>query len=331
MLIDRKHVGWAAGTAAAAAAAVGVYVLDAPRHLSGPNGSTAVGLTLGGVALGVMAFCAGLGLKRRVPHWPLGRAQTWMRGHLWLGLLVVLLVALHAGWRWGGPMTAALWILLITVTVSGIVGLVLQQVIPNAITQRVRGETVAQQVDRELAGLASLAEDLLFVLDGGPDPALRSRLKFVAPAWADTDAQGDHDPLADLQVRVLDLREKRQPGSKGRSQIERFSPCFEQGVAPLRQFHDEHLAGYLSGSAASPLHDATVAAASFDELRRSLPPAATPGADALEALCTRRRELLTQRRLQRWLHAWLIVHVPLSWLLLVLSAVHAVVALRYGS
>ena len=32
---------------------------------------------------------------------------------------------------------------------------------------------------------------------------------------------------------------------------------------------------------------------------------------------------------QRWLHAWLLVHVPLAMGLLVLVAVHAIVALRY--
>jgi len=39
--------------------------------------------------------------------------------------------------------------------------------------------------------------------------------------------------------------------------------------------------------------------------------------------------LTRQARLHRWLHAWLLVHVPLSIALILLGAVHAVVALRY--
>ena len=36
-----------------------------------------------------------------------------------------------------------------------------------------------------------------------------------------------------------------------------------------------------------------------------------------------------QKRLQHWLHGWLLVHVPLSMALLLLALVHTVVSLRY--
>jgi len=49
----------------------------------------------------------------------------------------------------------------------------------------------------------------------------------------------------------------------------------------------------------------------------------------LEGICEERRQLLVQRRLHLWMHGWLLVHVPLSFALLVLTAVHAVLSLRY--
>jgi len=49
----------------------------------------------------------------------------------------------------------------------------------------------------------------------------------------------------------------------------------------------------------------------------------------LEEICEERRQLLAQRRMHLWLHGWLLVHVPLSFALLVLTAVHAVLSLRY--
>ena len=49
----------------------------------------------------------------------------------------------------------------------------------------------------------------------------------------------------------------------------------------------------------------------------------------LETLCDERRQLADQERLHRWLHVWLLVHIPLSVLLLVLGVAHAVVALYY--
>jgi hypothetical protein len=39
--------------------------------------------------------------------------------------------------------------------------------------------------------------------------------------------------------------------------------------------------------------------------------------------------LAVQKRLHLWLHTWLMVHVPISFALLVLTAVHAVLSLRY--
>ncbi len=329
MLIDRKHSGWVVFTAAAAAAATVAYVLDAPRHLTGPRGSTALGITLGSVALAIMLFCAALGLKRRVPHLRLGRAQTWLRGHIWLGMLVVVLVALHAAFRVGGPLTLALWALMLVVTVSGIVGLVLQQVVPTVLTRSVAGETVAQQIDREVTGLAALADDVVFVFDGGTDTELRAKMKVQPPPWAGAEGNGD-PPQAVIQKKVLDLREKRIVNAKGRDQLDRFNPFFVEGCEPLRQFHAQHVAAYLRGGD-SDLAVAATARLTFDELRRSVAPAVQPGVDALEALCDRRRQLLTQRRLQRVLMAWLLFHVPLSWAFVALTIVHAVVALRYMS
>src|SRR5262249_14957868 len=51
--------------------------------------------------------------------------------------------------------------------------------------------------------------------------------------------------------------------------------------------------------------------------------------DQLQDFCDQRRQLGEQERLHRWLHAWLLVHVPLSIILFVLGAVHAVMALYY--
>jgi hypothetical protein len=51
--------------------------------------------------------------------------------------------------------------------------------------------------------------------------------------------------------------------------------------------------------------------------------------DDLENICDEEQQLIRQIRIYRWLHGWLLVHVPLSIALLVLGGVHAVMALRY--
>jgi hypothetical protein len=68
----------------------------------------------------------------------------------------------------------------------------------------------------------------------------------------------------------------------------------------------------------------------FDDLRQKSPAAVRPTIDQIEALCRRRSELTLQERLQFWLQAWLLVHLPLSIALVVLLAGHVYLALRFG-
>ena len=67
----------------------------------------------------------------------------------------------------------------------------------------------------------------------------------------------------------------------------------------------------------------------FTLLRRSVPPQFLDTLKDLEDICDEQRQLNRQAKLYHWLHAWLLVHVPLSIALLVLGGVHAVMALRY--
>ena len=51
--------------------------------------------------------------------------------------------------------------------------------------------------------------------------------------------------------------------------------------------------------------------------------------EEIQAWCDERRMLDVQVRLHHWLHGWLFVHVPFSFLLVMLTIWHAVVTLFY--
>jgi hypothetical protein len=51
--------------------------------------------------------------------------------------------------------------------------------------------------------------------------------------------------------------------------------------------------------------------------------------EEIQAWCDERRMLDLQTKLHHWLHGWLFVHVPISFLLLMLTAWHAFVTLFY--
>ena len=123
MQMDKTQRGWAfASLIIFLASAIG-YVIYALNATPRPSGGSAVGLFFGIVGFGFMIFAALLGARKRVPVWRLGRAQAWMRGHLWLGLLSLPMILFHGAFHFGGAMTQVLmWLLIITVGVLFLIG-----------------------------------------------------------------------------------------------------------------------------------------------------------------------------------------------------------------
>jgi len=77
------------------------------------------------------------------------------------------------------------------------------------------------------------------------------------------------------------------------------------------------------------LNDSGAAKSSFAAVKTLVPTSAHATVSDLEDICDEARQLSLQERLHRWLHGWLLVHIPLSLALILLGAVHAVMALRY--
>src|SRR5262249_38582599 len=110
---------------------------------------------------GVDDLRRGLGLRRKVPTWRLGRATTWMKGHLWLGLLSFPLIWLHAGFQLGSLLTIVLMVLFTLLGRSGMFGVVVQQFLPRLMMVEVRYETIYEQIDSVVAQLNAEAAALV--------------------------------------------------------------------------------------------------------------------------------------------------------------------------
>src|SRR5262249_6412526 len=100
---------------------------------------------------------------------------------------------------------------------------------------------------------------------------------------------------------------------------------------PLGAFYRNEMRPFLESPRrrGQRLADAPRASSTFANLRTVLPMAAHGTVADLEDICDEARQLLRQERLHRWLHGWLLLHIPLSSALILLSAVHAVMALRW--
>src|SRR5271154_2352198 len=85
MHMDKTQRGWGIASLIILAASTVGYIIYALSATPAPSGGSVVGLFFGITGFGFMIFAALLGARKRVPVWRLGRAQAWMRGHLWLG------------------------------------------------------------------------------------------------------------------------------------------------------------------------------------------------------------------------------------------------------
>jgi hypothetical protein len=311
MLIDSSHRRWIAASLAILLVAVAFYVPYVRTALNGPSGGSVHGLVYGIVGFAFMIFAGLLGARRKMPTWRLGRGTTWMRAHIWLGLVSLPLILLHGGFRLGGSLTTVLMILFGVVWVSGIVGLFLQQTLPRLMLTRVPLETVYEQIDDIVLQLLAESDDLVTAACGAlPVPAVRLPEERRAGGGGAPPRPG-------------------QPRSSPRARPVVLAPVPESRA--LRETYLRDIRPFLELPNASDrtLGTSSRTATLFRNLRTTLPMPLQDTLTELEAICDERRQLADQKRLHHVMHGWLLVHAPLSFALLLLGAVHAVVALRY--
>jgi hypothetical protein len=306
VLIDHTHRKWFIGSMVGLAVATAVYIPYSLHSPQGPKGGSAVGLTYGVAGFLFMLFAGLLGARKKVPVWRVGRAQSWMRGHLWLGFVSFPLILFHGGFHFGGPLTRMLMWLFVFVWVSGILGAALQHFMPRFQTAQLPMETIYEQIDRvrgQLAEEASkLVEETCSALEGEVSRASERQRAMSASAGT----QGGLTVASGLQAN-------------------------QQVSTQLRQFLDKEMRPYLerAGTHAMNLGKEIQAQKMFQQFRVLLPPELHSNLDDLENICAEKRQLDKQSRLHKILHGWLLVHIPLSYALLLLGAVHAVVALKF--
>src|SRR5262245_18152624 len=128
----------------------------------GLTGGSFVGLWYGVAGSLLMALAGLLSRLHRAPSccW-IGSRQAWLRGHIWLGLLSVLFILCHSGFRIGGPLTLALWSVFLLTIVTGAFGLVLQQFLPRQITTRVPCESPYEQIPHLCQKFREQVDDLV--------------------------------------------------------------------------------------------------------------------------------------------------------------------------
>ncbi len=320
MYFDRQSIrdslGWIIGSAAILLGATLTYFVYAARAPAGMSGGSLPGLVFGGVATAIIVFLFLLTLRKRYRAKRWGKAYTWLQGHIWLGLISYPLVLYHAGgFRWGGSLTFGLMLLFTLVYFSGVLGMLLQHFLPRWMLDNVRYETIYEEIDHVARENLKQARRLV-----------RQRVGVTA------------GPIYDAELRLIPPSEMEAARIRAASDLKTFyetevRPWLAHDLRPLVPWtwlvEKRGWRGALRPGTTSYRRSAPPSPEAFSAMRQKLPKDLYVVVDELQRLCEERRQFNQQKRLHNVLHGWLLVHVPLSWAMMVLVPVHAVMALRY--
>ena len=118
-------------------------------------------LFTGWIVLTLLLFLGAFNIRKRLSMLPLGRASTWLRLHVAIGILALAVFWLHTGTVWPhGLYEQALALLFYALSLNGILGYFLQRIYPPRLTQTGL-EIIYEQIPTELADLRRRAEVLV--------------------------------------------------------------------------------------------------------------------------------------------------------------------------
>jgi hypothetical protein len=214
-----------------------------------------------------------------------------------------------------------MWIFAVIVA-SGIFGVVLQNWLPRRMTELATRETIYEQIPAVVNGLRIEADE---------------RVEFITADLGIDEEVPDYVHAGGVK-QYFDPAQKKGADEKLQAVAERrkSTPLIEveaDARDALRAHYLQEIRPFLTESPAPYFRrlfgTAERVAAYFGHLHIIMPVAAHGILGDLQEICEERRQLMVQRRLHLWMHGWLLIHVPLSFALLVLTAVHAVLSLRY--
>lgn len=125
-------------------------------------GGSIEGLLYGVVGTALIGVLMYLGIRRRSYSSHTGTLQGWLSAHVYLGLLTLLVIPLHAGFRFGWDVHTLAFVLLAIVVLSGVGGVLLYRILPSRLTKfeaRQQADKIDPQLARLLADMHALVKD----------------------------------------------------------------------------------------------------------------------------------------------------------------------------
>jgi len=166
----RKHEGflrdgnfrwlWVA-LALCAVSIAGYLMIDAePR----PRGGTMYGYTLGTIGALLIVWLSLFGIRKRLITSGVYSLKAWLSAHVYLGLSLLVIGTLHAGFHFGWNVHTLAYALMVLVIVSGMFGAAAYAILPQQLSAN-RGETTQRQWLETIRSLDAQLRDAAQPLD----------------------------------------------------------------------------------------------------------------------------------------------------------------------
>jgi hypothetical protein len=158
------------------------------------HGGSGFGLVTGVLAFVLVLVLLFFGVRKRLyASRRLGRLEVWLQTHVWFGLLSLVLVLFHSGFRFHDKMAVAALVALVLVVATGVWGALLYTTVPRVLTEvstnvppeETRDELHAleRSMERLTEGRSRLLEKVhrRLVDDARPGPLAGWRLLLTRP------------------------------------------------------------------------------------------------------------------------------------------------------
>jgi hypothetical protein len=317
--LDRKQLGihlpWGLIATIVVVALVGWYCVNSLREGRWLGGGSLPGLACGTAAGMVIAFEMLLWPRKYFRRLRLIPARHWMAAHIWLGLASLPLAIFHSGFHLGGMLPTVFMTLFVLTVLSGVFGLVLQNVIPKLLLRLVPAETIYSQIDH--VSQQSLQD-------------LRKAITATCGARDKNSELLENEPALPAKSMIV-VGAMREIGLVRGKTLRTESVVRNQADWEILWNAFDELEPFLAmGSRAkSSFNSPAFAARWFSDLRRACTSESEIVISSMQEYFVQRQQFDLQRTLHHWLHVWLPVHIGLSVAVTVLLVIHILTALTY--
>ena len=168
-----KQMRWVKAMVALLLLCIVPYVVWEPE--GGHDGGTWLGYTLGTIGALIILWLTWFGIKKRrynPGHWSL---KGWLSAHVYLGLSLIVIATLHAGFQIGWNIHTLAYLLMLAVILSGVWGVVNYARLPAMMTRNRQNQTLNAMALEMLELDRQAADHALPLGDAFADEVRRSR------------------------------------------------------------------------------------------------------------------------------------------------------------